>query len=541
MRRLSEKTRDLLQRLHGDESYLRKFIWQQDFPLSIFDEIATEGEALAIPYLTTFLLNKQATVRHAAAQTIGRLVGTVMPTEFAQLDEACRNYWSYQSSESAWPHLKPAEVKKLGALTRASAVFGIASFHGSGFIREAAVNELALFNDGSELPFLLIRLNDWVEAVRESSTTAILQRIRPDYVRHFLKNLHLVFRLRSCGRNQHEAILARVTVLLQEPSAVPILREGILSNDRWLRRESFQMAIAKRSQAWTMLLREILEDTDPIMRLLAARHVFARLDEPELLPILLDLTRDRFATVRCEALSLLANRFPGESLGKLETALLDGSASVRATARYYIKAQKPELNFAELYRRSLNEPLATRQRAAILGLAETGNASDSKALLMKLDAPELSVQKAAIYALATLDGDNHLQRFLAALTNQHPGVSNEATRALAKRTNTIIDLIHMLFNNPAPAHVRTNLFKLTLNLPFWSRGIFLFEALRDRDDHIIEMGRRALQVWLKKSTNMAAPPSGSEVSELINALKASKGMLALHEHQEFEFLLRTWK
>jgi len=65
--------------------------------------------------------------------------------------------------------------------------------------------------------------------------------------------------------------------------------------------------------------------------------------------------------------------------------------------------------------------------------------------------------------------------------------------------------------------------------------------LRDRDDHIIEMGRRALQVWLKKSTNMAAPPSGSEVSELINALKASKGMLALHEHQEFEFLLRTWK
>ncbi len=541
MRRLSKKTGDLIQQLHGDQSFWGKLIGRQDLPLSVFDEIASEGEALAIPQLTEFLLSNQVDVREAVARTIGRLFANVKPTDFPQLDEACRNYWPYQSAPVRWPHLKPAELKQFWRLPNASVVIGITSFHGSGFIREAAVNELANNWDGAELPFLLVRLNDWVGVVRESAATAILNRVRPDYAGHFLRNLHLVFRLRSCGRSQHGIILSRITSLLQDPSVASILREGVLSNDRWLRRESFQLAIAMKSEQGMALLSEMLTDADPIMRLWAARNVIAQFDDTKLLPILSNLTQDRFVTIRCEALTVFAKRFPQESQGKLNMALLDGSASVRATARFWIKAKIPEINFAEIYRISLTEPMVKRQRAAILGLAETGMASDAGAVLALLDAPALSVRKAAIHALATLDGDHYLEQFMTALTNSHPGISNEAARALAMRTNTIIDQVNSLFKSPAPAHVRTNLFKLMQNLPFWARGIFLFEALRDRDEHIVELGRRALASWLCDSRNMATPPSKSDVQQLCNALKASGGMLAKHDVQEFEFFLRTHK
>ena len=268
----------------------------------------------------------------------------------------------------------------------------------------------------------------------------------------------------------------------------------------------------------------------------------ARLEDSELLPILTDLTKDRFVTIRCEALTTFAKRFPAESQdNKLNAALLDGSASVRATARFWIKAQKPEINFAQIYRSSLTEPMAKRQRAGILGLAETGKASDAGAVLALIDDPDLSLRKAANHALETLDGDHYLEHFLTALTNSHPGISNEAARALAKRTNTIIDKVYSLFKSPAPAHVRTNLFKLMQNLPFWARGIFLFEALRDRDEHIVEFGRSALQSWLCDSRKIATQPSKSDVQQLKTALKASGGMLAKHEVQEFDFFLRTHK
>src|SRR5439155_4896934 len=160
-------------------------------------------EALAIPHLTTFLLNGRSDVREAAARAIGRVIATVPPPEFVQLDEACRNDWSYETSASSvWRRLKPTDVKPFWRLPNAVAVVGVTSCHGSGFIRDAAVNELANIFDGSELPFLLVRLNDWVGVVRETAAAAVLHRIRPDYATYFFRHLRLVLRLRSCGRSQ---------------------------------------------------------------------------------------------------------------------------------------------------------------------------------------------------------------------------------------------------------------------------------------------------------------------------------------------------
>jgi hypothetical protein len=80
-----------------------------------------------------------------------------------------------------------------------------------------------------------------------------------------------------------------------------------------------------------------------------------------------------------------------------------------------------------------------------------------------------------------------------------------------------------------------------MNLNFWERGVFLFEALRDRDEKIIELGSRALRLWLLKSRNIATPPSKSVLKHLNNALKASAGMLESPDVREFEFLLRSFK
>jgi HEAT repeat protein len=542
MKRLSQKTSEVIRGLYAGEGFWGKLIGRQDPPLSAFDEIASSGEALAIPHLTTFLLNERSDVREATARTIGRLITNVASADFAQLDEACRNDWSYESSASSvWHRLKPTDVKQFWRLPSAVAIVGVASCHCSGFVRDAAVNELANIFDGSELPFLLVRLNDWVQVVREAAATAVLRRVRPDYATHFFRHLRLVYRLRSCGRSQHDQIVTAVTALLQEPSAASILREGIQSNDRWLRRESFRMAIAARSDQSTNLLKEMLSDSDPIMRLWATRNVVARLNDEELQPLLFGLVHDRFMPVRCEALNLLAQRATAAASDCLADALLDIHSSVRAVARHWIRTRQPEFDFASVYRHSLGVVSPVRQRAAILGLSETGTPADAEAMLPFLEAPFVSTRTAAIRALAALGGERYVEEFVAALTDEHPGISNEATRALANRASLFTESLQSLFRAESRPHVRKNVFKLLTSQPFWARGIFLFEALRDRDEHIIESGRCALRDWLMRSRSMATGPNPAELQQLWDSVKASAGMLTSSEVKELEFCLKTYK
>jgi HEAT repeat protein len=540
MKRPGQKTFELLRGLHTGESLWGKLIRRDSTPLWAFDEIAASGEALAIPHLTSFLLHKHREVNEAAARAIGRLVETLAVEDFPQMDEDCRSEWAYQSpANSAWCSLKPTQLVHLATLPNPVAVLGVASFHGSGFIREAAVRELIKLSGGPELPFLLVRLNDWVGAVREVACNAARARIRVDYVTQFFQNLRLVLRLRSCGRTEHEPLVSAVISLLQTPGASALLRQGFQSKDRWLRRESFRMAIASESGDAKELLKELLADADPILRLWAARNVLSRLEEVELQAALSKLVRDRFMPVRCVALGLLAERSPGLP-PPLVDALLDTHASVRSLARYLIHSEKPEFDFASAYRNSLASGSPRKQCAAVLGLGETGTPTDADAILPHLKSAHVGTRKAAIRTLAALDRERFVEEFFAALTGGHPGISNEATRALTPGVSLCKDRIRPLFPGEAPPHVRKNLFKLLLRLPFWERGIFLFEALRDRDAHLVELARRALHDWIEQSRSIASGPGRSEVQQIRDALAATKGMLAPHQVRELEFAFETY-
>jgi HEAT repeat protein len=505
-------------------------------------KLAQQMKHLLIPHLTPFLLSGRRQVRDAAARTVGHLLTKVQSSDYLQLDQACRNEWSYESiAATPWSRLKPTEVKQFFSLPNPAAVLGVATFHGNGFVRDAAVKEIAHINDGLELPFLLVRLNDWVGEVRESAVTAVLNRIRTDYGKHFFHHLPLVFRLRTCGRSQHEQIVAAVVGLLQAPDAAPLLKEGILSTDRWLRRECFRLAVSAKSAKSLNLLKECLLDADPIIRLWAAKDVLMRLKDAELRPLLPTLLSDPFMPVRCEALTNLSQRTSTDWSDAFRNALFDRHSSVRALARYWLRVQQPQVDFVSVYRQALGESPTARQRAAIYGLGETGAPPDATAAVPFLKTHLVGLRKAAIRTLAALDCDRYVNQFIVALADEHPGISNEATRALAVKAHVISEQLRSLFRAELPRHVRKNLFRLLMSQPFWVRGIFLFEALRDRDADIVELGRRGFRNWLTRSRGMAVAPNPAELQQLGDSLKASAGMLAPHEVQELEFCLRTLK
>ena len=96
-----------------------------------------------------------------------------------QLDERCRGYSEYfwnWNDKIDWKaeRLKRTELLYLSDRQYA-AVLCVGTFHSDGYCRQACVEELKEYKGG--LPFLVLRLNDWVQAVRESAYESALYRI----------------------------------------------------------------------------------------------------------------------------------------------------------------------------------------------------------------------------------------------------------------------------------------------------------------------------------------------------------------------------
>jgi hypothetical protein len=108
----------------------------------------------------------------------------------------------------------------------------MASFHQSGYVREAAINKLDQITSGTELSFLILRLNDWVSNVRDAAYGAIGSRLKPEYALHFFSNLTLVSRLQDAGRADHQALIQAINELFQGDECRSALLESLTSDDR---------------------------------------------------------------------------------------------------------------------------------------------------------------------------------------------------------------------------------------------------------------------------------------------------------------------
>ncbi len=269
-----------------------RLIGRMEPRLWIFEKIAETGEAQVIPSLLNFVLSTSDDVKRAAASAIRQLFDAVEAADYIQLDELTRTRMAYERTvTSEWRDLKPSDLESLNRLPDGSLLVGLATFHNNGYVREAAVQKLAQVKTGTELPFLLIRLNDWVGQVRAEALRVVLSKVRPDYAKHFLRNLRLVDRLRHCGRDGHTKVIQAIENLLTLPDTLPLVMEGIASTDRWLRRQCFHLLAQLCNPEDAALLGPFLAASRITLRSAAVRAV-AALDGEHYLNQLLSALKD---------------------------------------------------------------------------------------------------------------------------------------------------------------------------------------------------------------------------------------------------------
>lgn len=522
-RQLTEKTIALVHTLYDVEHRSWFGLARRNQELSaLLEQIGERDELGAISAVARFLFAESPEVRTAAGRVIARLLAAVSPEDLLHFNEVFDWSWRLQVSD-VWNKLKPTGVESL--VTDASVrtpVLGLLSFHRNGYVRHEAVHHLAEIHDGTELPYLLIRQNDWVEPISRDARAAVEERILDEYIVHFVHNMPLVAHLSAFKRRDHSAVLQRIVATLTQPRHEELLLSALRSPHRAVRRWVAKEALGLTGEHQARMVRFGISSDDPVIRLWSCRLVPLVFTGEEVRQILGRLTKDRFNPVRNEAFWSVAKAFPGEASQTWQEALLDSSYTIREMAQSQL-AKLGGVGVASVYRQALARSPGNLH--ALLGLGETGDESDLPAIRHYLTAERPSRRRAAVRGLARIGGEAVTNELIQCLRDDSPGVTREARRQLEGPGRVLSgELLLGIINSDVRPHCRRVAVRLIFDMGKWRSLPWLIYAAVHCDPDTAAQARRFIEAWFSPPlcNKVWTKPSSSEKEAINVALSRSR-------------------
>ena len=216
-------------------------MWNRLFGLLRMAEATVSGEGREPDVVAELLHAALLGQDPAAAERIGTLLIGRSPEAAIRLGEEA-GAWLPRSptgqEREAWIRGLRASRASVPAATVPLA--GMLSFHGDGYVREAAVRALIDADADAGLHYLMVRANDWVAEVRELAAEAALSRIPTLPGERLAELLPLGLRLGRAGRGGGR-ISRAVLEALQGAEGREALVIGTASHDADVRRCCFDL------------------------------------------------------------------------------------------------------------------------------------------------------------------------------------------------------------------------------------------------------------------------------------------------------------
>jgi len=502
----------------------------------ILREIGSTSDTRLIPDIFPHLFSSKQVVAMAAADSTAKLVRTLRCDDYPLLDYQFRQVTEgWRGYESGGLNIEPSQVSRLSKFGAWSVgLLGIASFHPNGFVRQAAVEHLDLHRSGEELPFILLRLNDWVVQVRDKAVEAIEARLAAEYAVHFSRYLPLVLRLERCGRASHSVVVEKIRRILTLPECLSALRSCLDSTDRKTRRTGLSWLLEATKDGLPEVLKRGMCDEDVVVRYMTARFIRTKLGKDANLAYLELLKKNLSARVRLEALyACVEHDLPID----LKEFLLDPSSAIRGAARHYLR-ESGFGDFASYYR----DRLKTEHPAAISGLAETGEASDAAQIAPLAKHDRVSVSKAAIMALGLLGKEQFLGIFVSLLDSPKAGISRFASNELARIWVHLnpTEIWRVVSSGKTPA-CKLNALRVLAHFGKWRQLPFLLEACMLPDEGVASSAVKLVNEWLAQYNRVQTRPTQSELAAIWEVLPRAEPVVGPEASRQLGFVCQGWE
>lgn len=496
-------------------------------------ELAAYGEPASIPCICRFLFSKEPVVRETAGQAIASLLAALAPIELLQLADAFNWEYGWHAGQD-WSQLQKRSVRKLaqtGEGHLSAAVLGLISFHRNGYVREEAVKLLAKISDGAEVPFLLIRQNDWVTAISRRAQAAVEQRLGYSYSQYWYNNLDLVAHLPEFGRNDLSHITDAAFSQLLAPEHAERLGSLLTSGDRKTIRRFMKRSFELPGSHCERVAQLGIESEDAVVRLWSARQLLSQATDDRLIDRLLS---DGFAPVRREAYVARAEANSEEEDKVWMQAAFDRSAGVRDLARFQLR-KLGHADIREQYLARLQDN--PEDVSALMGLSECSEEQDVT-LLRDYSAHDRSrFRRVAIAGLTRLLEEQIADDLVDWLADESPSVAKQAARSLQDYASTVEgERLWKALARSRTNNGRKTCLRLFYEMGKWKSLPWLIRAFTLGNSLVSEQAELLARTWLN-SNRVFTKPSESERLAITTACSDAEESIPQPFAAEMESLL----
>lgn len=377
-------------------------------------------------------------------------------------------------------------------------LLAIASLNSNGFIREKALKEMILLQNPFSIQFLIYRLSDWVENVREIAIYGIQEYKKPIYLKKLIENVETFEWLQSVQRvNLKSVYLDIINFIVQNN------KDFVLENFRSFSDKS-RFILAKELSKSEIINQETLQlfitDKHFIVRNITLQN-FNILSEEQIKTLL----KDKSSRIRFETLYNLKNKTNFKEI--IIGYIADNSATIRGFARFSLKNEN--LNFPFIYKTNLEEN--KNILGSIAGIAETNGKEYTYLIENFLTNNSLRYQKFSFLALTKLDEIKAYDFAILNLDTKNIGLRNLITNYLSKKSNfKVLETARNIFKN-GDYGLKVSMLKLFGKIGKYATIGDLMIGTTDENEKIRTLSVQLVKEWKQKANSYFTSPKPEEL------------------------------
>lgn len=462
-----------------------------------------------------------------AGKVIGKILKPFTESQMIKLDERFRQYTSLEWSVD-WRNVNILSSKNfINDIEDWKKILILGSFHPNGFFREQCILELIKYE--GTLPYLILRMNDWVYKVRVLSFRLIIEKVSYCSIFEILSSMQFWDKVKKSQRRGTDELNTVQNELVNKIEAnIHLVKMFNLYKYAFNTRKSIYKILFAKPLLSIDEANIILEkEKHSYCKSIIIRGILATYYLPiEQLDLYINNKNNR---VRINSLQykydIVKNSWSG-----LESMLLDNNHAIRDFTIFILK-KHTTINVLNYYIDALN---GDDSNMGIIGIGENGNKTHSYLLMPFLKSKCEKTVKFTLMSLGKLMGCDDNDIYWSYLFDSRCSVSKVAY--LSIRRNMIrygAPKLFYEFNRCCISHVRRNLLLLLMQDNSWSRLPYLLSIYNYDDINLRNKIRMKIE-----HRNIYGKVSTQETSYIRNVMKEKKDELPDNLIRSIEFDLK---
>lgn len=387
----------------------------------------------------------------------------------------------------------------------------IGSLNRIGYVREQSVKKLAKISNEKSIQFIIYRLADWVQPVREAAKKALLHYRAEKYIDFLIENLPTIEWMQEVERIDLEDVYRNFIEFI-----ISTNRDYTIANYKKYS-DKLRLIIAKHISC-------SLDDISELKILLCDRHFLIRSLALNHLDRLQDndinlLLNDKSAKIRLNTLYSLKDR---ECFVEIVSDFIaDESSSIRHLARFTLKNTISD--FSELY--SLQLKNNKNIVGSLLGLGEINARQYSAIVESYLSSSRIKIKKAALTALIKLDENSANKYVIENLDTTVVGLRRIMIDSLSVNYNRdVLEKASRCYQE-GNEELKISMLNLFSKIGGWEALADLMMGTIDSNENVRHIAKQHIDRWKVRATSLYATPSNEALERIRTAFSVANNIL----------------